>query len=152
MTPNSPHWLRSSPTCRVEWRPSRWPLVAVGVLAVLAIVSLWASELGAWASMACTAGVLALAVHTLRRETRRRPRVLWLPGDGQPARIDGVVVEITGLLRRGPLWVLHLRGGGRRSPSALAWWPDTLDPGARRELALAVAALTAAPGTPSVAP
>jgi toxin CptA len=150
--PNSPHWLLSSPACRIEWRPSRWPRIGVGVLAILALGSLWTSEGPAWVCASASVGVVAYAAGIVRREACRAPIRLWLPGGGRPAELDGVTVAVRGLLRRGPLWVLRFDRAGGGAPVALAWWPDTLDRAGRRELALAVEALAAAPARPAMAP
>ena len=150
--PNSPHWLQHSPACRIDWRPSRWPRIALGLLAACAQLALWSSALDAVACMAVSCAVLLHAGWQWRRESRQAAHALWWPGGGRAAEVDGVAVTGVRLLRRGPLWVLKIDGGGPATPSVLVWWPDTLDLAARRELALAVDAHAAAPARPPMAP
>ena len=117
--PNSTPWCSASGNCRLEWRPSRWLLAALALIAVLAPLAVLASELPrpwAWplASVSACIGLV-----TLWREARRPPRTLDWPLPGAT------------LHWRGPL--LFLRAPGL----SLSWWPDTLDAGLRRELRVA---------------
>ncbi len=150
--PNSPHWLQNSPACRIDWRPSRWPRAALLVLAACALLAVWASALDAIACVLMSCAVVVHAAWSWRRERCRAQCRLWLPGGGRAAEVDGVAVAGLHLLRRGPLWVLRIEGGTAATPTALAWWPDTLDLAARRELALAVEAHAAAPARLPMAP
>lgn len=150
MTPGSPPWSAASAPCRIEWRPSRWLIAALLLLGLAAPVAVLASELPA-----PVAGLLAAAaaVHGLDaalREWRRAPCSLVFTGDGR-LLVDGQPATAPRLRWRGPLAFLAWRDpGGRRR--RLAWWPDTLPPGARRELRLAADGLSTARPRPSVAP
>jgi len=77
-----------------------------------------------------------------RRDIQFTARGAWLRvGGSEAAWLDGLVVQ-----RRGPLTTLVARGSGGRV--RLAWWPDTLSPGARRRLVLAATALSRHPDKP----
>ena len=145
--PSSPRSSPPSGTCRIDWRPSRWPLLALLLLAVAAPASVMASALpeAQRRPLAALAGLWALLL--AGREHRAIPCLLDWPGGRAPARLHpaggdgaaavmlrGVQVEF-----RGPLVCLVGRddaGCTRR----LVWWPDTLPAEARRRLALAARA------------
>src|SRR5690606_28802585 len=105
--PSCPRSSPASAPCRLEWRPSRWLLAALALLAVLAPLAVVASDLPrhlAW-PLAATAA-LAGAWRTWR-EAGRAPRELVVaPGsgcdllDGQP--LHGLHVDW-----RGPLAFVH---------------------------------------------
>jgi toxin CptA len=148
--------------CRLEWRPSRWLLGGLLLLAVFAIVSLWMSALPAWA---CAVGSVLIAAHALlglRREQRRAPvQIAWSGGDSPvvietPALPDGHKEQVVrsaefrfvGLNVRAGLVVLTVADErGRRF--RWAWWPDTLDARGRRALRLAASVRCEPPRTPS---
>ena len=114
--PNSCNWCSTSARFRLEWRPSRWLVGALALIAVLAPFAVLQSELPrpwAWL-LAADAAVWGLWLAW--REARKPPRSLEWPLPGAT------------LAWRGPL--LFLRAPGLR----LAWWPDTLDAATRREL------------------
>lgn len=119
---------------RIEWRPSRllaWSLASLGVLGALSVIASEMPPAGAIPlALASTGYGLALA----RRESRR-PAHLLVVVRGQ-ATLDGQRIDEPVLSWRGPLAFLCFRDarGYRRR---LAWWPDTLDVTARRELRLA---------------
>ena len=144
-----------SGTCRIEWRPSRWPLVALLLLAVAAPAAVMASAVPEprRAPLAALAGLWALVL--ARRERQSVPCVLDWPGGRAPARLQpcaggdrsdrgadataGVRLHAVRVEFRGPLVRLLGRddaGCTRR----LLWWPDTLSAEARRRLALAARA------------
>ena len=133
--PRSTPSCSTSAACRLEWRSSRWVTGALSLLAVLAPLSVLASDMPrplAWPLAGLAAGWGLLAA---RRERRRPPRVLLLsPAPGQ-ATLDGVPLAEATLAWRGPLAFLRWRdAAGRRG--RLAWWPDTLPPAQRRVLKL----------------
>lgn len=139
--PHSTPWSSTSAACRpdpcrLDWRPSRWAIGALILLAGLAPFSVLHSEMPravAWplATVACAWGLWSAW-----REARKPMR--WfeiIPGDGA-ARLDDQSLALAEVRWRGPLLFLHWRvaaGQGGR----LAWWPDTLPMAKRRELRLA---------------
>ena len=132
------HRLSSgSASCRLEWRPSRWLVGALLLLAASAAFSLLASEMpriAAWPLALC---VLAHGAWRVRAESRKPRHELMFPGNDLPVLLDGHPIEAAGVQWRGPLAFVSWRGrDGRRQH--LAWWPDTLPAMSRRELRLAV--------------
>ena len=129
----------SSSICRIDWRPSRWLAVALVGLGVMSALSLWLSDLP-WA-LALPGSLLAAAegVRLSRRHLALAPcSVDWLGGNA-PAyltrrdglvRLDGATVQL-----RGPLATLAGKDAQGRT-HRLAWWPDTLAAGDRRQLRL----------------
>lgn len=153
--PRSPRWSSASASSRLEdgasyvaWRPSRWVIGALVLLAALAPFAVLASEmprLAAWPLAACAAGWGGRAAW---REARKPNRMLGLrpvPGADGGAALDGVPLVEAALSWRGPLAFLRWRDAtGRRG--RLSWWPDTLPPAQRRVLKLW------SPGGPGMAP
>ena len=132
------NWPRSSPASapfRLEWRPSRWPVLALLILAPLGASCVLLS--GVPAPLAWPLAVLApvWTAWRARRLWRQPARDLVLAADGE-AFLDGSRVRLVGVAWRGPLAVVHLVDGQDAS-RRLDWWPDTLPPAARRELRLA---------------
>ena len=152
--PRSTRWSGASDSfrpeaCRIPWRPSRWVVGALALLAVLAPFAVLASEmprLAAWP----LAGVAAFAgLRAAWREARRPWRLLALAsadGTGSAdadarstgatgATLDGEPLAEAALSWRGPLAFLRWQDAcGRRG--RLSWWPDTLPPAERRVLKL----------------
>jgi toxin CptA len=132
----------SSPSCsgcRIEWRPSRWLVTGLVMLAPLASYAVIASALFEDAGRPLAGLVLVLGLVRARRAANEPSCTLHWVGGGQPAGIDraGQRLELRGveLEIRGPIVRLQGRDGrGRRHH--LVWWPDTLDAGARRQLVL----------------
>ena len=156
MTPNSTRLSsasascrRASAACRAEWRPSRWFQRALALLAVLAAMSILASE--APRPLAWPAALAALA-HGARLGLRERARPAHsFVIRGAEVLVDGAPVAGFELCWRGPLAFAAWRDGeGRRRRAA--WWPDTLPPALRRELRLAAPPPPAARGRASMAP
>jgi toxin CptA len=149
---NSPRSSSGSAHCRLEWRPSRWLLAALLLLAFLAPLAVLGSELprhAAW-PLAVAAGLYGLWL--VRREAGRAPRQLVLgTTDAAGDRLDGQPLQACRLAWRGPLAFLHAIDRDGRD-LRLAWWPDTLPPKARRELRLAAAARAASRRQRSMAP
>ena len=140
----------ASAPCRLDWRPSRWMIVGLGLLGVLAALSLVASEmprLFAWPFALMTVIYTAWQVW---RECRRQTHQLVWPIDGAPL-LDGLALQDAQLHWRGPLAFLRWHDGeGRRRH--LAWWPDTLPSRSRRELRLAAASIAGTRRSASMAP
>lgn len=141
------HSSSASPSCRLEWRPSRLLVVALVSLTLLAAFSILVSgvpRLLAWpaAVWACWSGI-----QSARRHGQRPPSQLVFPGDGRAATVDGKAVEGMCVQWRGPLaFATWTEGDGRRR--RLSWWPDTLPATTRRELRLAASNAEAAPPRP----
>jgi toxin CptA len=125
--------------CRIEWRPSRWLLAALALIAILAAFSLFESQLPRWLAWALAPLVLGYAAWTIRREARRPVREFVFPGNASPVLLDGRPVEGVSVHWRGPLAFVRWRGRDGRA-GRLGWWPDTLPPAQRRELRLAAGA------------
>lgn len=134
MTPSA-RWSNASASCRIEWRPSRLLACALCLLGVLGALSALASEMPGALAWPVAAAALAWALSLARAEVVRPARVLTWPATGAPL-LDGVPLQTVRLRWRGPLAFLHWRSEDGRT-GRLAWWPDTLDPAARRELRLA---------------
>ena len=139
--PHSARWSNTSAHChpdgfRLEWRPSRWAIGALILLAGLAPFAVLHSEmprLVAW-PLAAVAGAWGLG--SAWREARRPAQRFEISPGVRAASLDGRPLVLAEVPWRGPLAFLHWRDaagqGGR-----LAWWPDTLPPAERRELRLA---------------
>jgi toxin CptA len=120
----------------VAWRPSRWVIVALLLLSMLAPFAVLASEMprvAAWP----LAGVAAfVGLRAARRETRKPRHHLEVPARGQGrALLDGTPLAEATLSWRGPLAFLRWRDEAGRG-GRLSWWPDTLPPAQRRVLKL----------------
>ena len=130
--------------CRLEWRPSRWLLVGIASLALLAIVSIWLSVLPAWACVFGSGLIVGYAAWRLRQEMQRAPaQIAWAGGDApvvveHALEQDGRSVEFrfVALNIRAGLVVLCVADEHDRR-SRWVWWPDTLDARSRRALRLA---------------
>ncbi|KFL37806.1 hypothetical protein [Arenimonas donghaensis] len=127
--------------CRIEWRPSRWLVGALCLLAGLAAASVLASGLPD-ALKPMLAGLVVLAgLARARREALRAPVSLVWQGDTL------VVHDLAGgrhrlssprLREQGPLLRIQARTAQGRRWSR-SWWPDTLAGPDRRRLRLAAA-------------
>ena len=137
--PNSFRCLSRSATCRIEWRPSRWLLAALALIALLAAFSILQSEMPRPAAWPLAALALGYGAWTIRREARKPVRELVFPGDpAASVHIDGKPVEGVHVRWRGPLAFVSWREPGGRA-GRLSFWPDTLPAARRRELRLAAA-------------
>lgn len=119
-------------------------------LAILAPLSLLASDLPrAWAwplaALAC-----GWAIRDARRQRLLPPRRLLIPAGRGAATCDGGRIDALQVDWRGPLAFLQWRDGDGRRQRA-AFWPDTLDAGMRRELRVAMMRRDAARETASMA-
>lgn len=148
--PNSPGSSPASAPFRLEWRPSRWPSLALLALAPLAAACVLASGVPLRAGAALAGIALAWGLWQAWAQRRQSRHLLVLDADGG-ALFDGVRVQAWQVRWRGPLAVVELvDDDGRRW--RLAWWPDTLPPVARRELRLATRRGRASLYTSPVAP
>lgn len=141
----------SASMARLEWRPSYWLQAALLLLIAAAPVAILASEiphLFAWPSIAVA---IVYGLRLLYRE-RARPKVsiIVVPStDG--SIVDNRPVTDLRVRWRGPLALLSWREqSGKRGQ--LMFWPDVLNPAARRELRLAAPVASRAPPSASMAP
>ncbi|UXA48834.1 hypothetical protein [Xanthomonas prunicola] len=147
----TPHSSPISAPCRLEWRPSRGLICALGVLMVLAVWAVWRSGVPLWLAVALSAYAVLAGGRALRLLLRSPVRQLLVPWTETPASIDGVQMEGLQVRWRGPLAVVSCtRADGRCE--RLHFWPDTLPAAQRRELRLAAQAHAISSGRPQVAP
>lgn len=127
--------------CRIEWRPSRWLVGALCVLAALAGASVLASGLPT-ALKPMLAGLVAMTgLAQARREALRAPVSLVWQGDAlQLHDAAGRIHRLQSprLREQGPLLRIQARTAHGRRWSR-SWWPDTLSSPDRRRLRLAAA-------------
>lgn len=132
---NSPRSSAESAPCRLEWRPSRWPVLALLILAPLAAASAWLSGVPRPLDWVLAIAALGWGAWQARAYAHRRRRTLVLDAAGNAA-LDGEQAQAWRVMWRGPLAVVQLvDANGARCQ--LAWWPDTLPPHLGRELRLA---------------
>lgn len=126
--------------CRLEWRPSRWRSVALLILGVLAIGSLWLSALPWWGFLIASVVLIAYLFVVIRNDVRRASVQLAWAGGAAPVMVIRANQEeecmFVALHARGGLVVLTLKDGDGRK-QRWVWWPDTLDAAGRRALRLA---------------
>lgn len=146
--PTSRNSSSASSPCRIDWRPSCAAATCLRVLGVAAALALLLSDL-AWPIAAPVAVLACIRGAWLARQWAKKPprRLLW-PAHGA-VLLDGEPIDAPRLHWRGPWLFLHWRKQGRAH--ALAWWPDTLDAAARRELRLRAGAGDVSRLPPSVA-
>jgi toxin CptA len=122
--------------CRIAWRPSRWAIGALILLAALAPFAVLQSEMPRPAAWPLAALAAAWGLHSAWREACKPARAFAFHPDTGTASLDGRPLALAEVQWRGPLAFLRWRDaagqGGR-----LAWWPDTLPAAQRRELRLA---------------
>ncbi|WP_184387303.1 hypothetical protein [Xanthomonas arboricola] len=149
--PPTPHSSPISAPCRLEWRPSRGLICALGVVMLLAVLAVWRSGVPPWLAGLLSAYALLAGGRALRQLLRSPVRQLLVPWAETPASIDGVQVEGLQVHWRGPLAVVSwTQPDGRRE--RLHFWPDTLLAPQRRELRLAAQAHAISSRRPLVAP
>lgn len=148
--PSSPNSSPASAPFRLEWRPSRWPVLALLVLAPFSAACVLLSGIPPLPARLLAGAALAWGLWQARSQARRQPHALVVDADGV-AILDGCAVQRWKVHWRGPLAFAHLVDvAGRRH--TLAWWPDTLPAAARRELRLAARRGHASLHTPPMAP
>jgi toxin CptA len=131
----------ASAPCRFEWRPSRWVTAALCALAVLAPLSIWASNLPAVLAWPLAIVAAGWAAGSAWRHARTAPLPIVVPAEGD-VTVAGQAVDGFDVRWRGALAFLSWRDGAGRG-HRLALWPDVLDPATRRELRLVTAARAA---------
>ena len=121
---------------RLDWRPSLQVTAILATLTVLAPFSLIASDLPAGWGIGLAATALTAGVRGMRRYARRSPSAFVVPLRGAVTR-NGQPLSGFEVRWRGPLAFLRWHEPGQ-GPRHLAFFPDILDAGARRELRLAM--------------
>lgn len=129
--------------CRIDWRPSPGLRIALLILALLAVVSLWLSALPTALAGAGSLAVLDYTLRLLRQEAAREAfRLNWNSSE-KTAELNferhSQSLQAVRVVQRGPLATLQAcdeRGRRQR----YVWWPDTLPADARRQLRLATVA------------
>ena len=148
---HSHHSSNASVSCRLEWRPSRWVIGALVLLAVLAVVSVLASEMPRLAAWPFVFAVVLYATLQVRRYRSMLSHEFVFPGNDLAVLLDGLPIDAVEVQWRGPLAFVtwkDRKGKSRRR----SWWPDTLPPSSRRELRLAAGHLDAVRYAPGMAP
>ena len=124
---------------RLDWRPSRGLLVAMGLLIAGALASVWLSGLPSALRWTLLGLALLGGAWQLWREGRAPSGTLLWAAPGEPAHWleSGVEcpVEVLEIRLRGPLAGIRLREAGGRRRWRL-WGPDTLSDSDRRALRL----------------
>ncbi len=139
----SPDSSPSCSGCRIDWRPSRWLVGGLVMLAMLATYAVMASALPE-ASRRPLAGLVLLHGLVRARRAAAEPAcsLHWAGGEaGATLHRAGRGIDLrrVQLELRGPIVLLQGRDArGRRH--RLVWWPDTLAAGGRRRLVLAARA------------
>lgn len=123
--------------------------MSLALIAVLGAAGLFLTDFPPLVALAMAAGCLGWGGVLVRAELRRGRMALALRANGL-AEIDGVPVDDFAVDWRGPLACLSWLAAGRRT--RFVAWPDIIDPAARRELRLWVAAHRAPAVTATVAP
>ncbi len=133
--------------CRLEWRPSCWLRAIVIALAVLAIVSLWLSQLPWWLRLLLAIVIIVFTARSVHKQARAPAVILiWDIAAAQIQLINGYhtqCVELIDVVLRGPMAVMRTKSEGDKDNPRLqqqvwVWLPDTLPPAARRALRLAI--------------
>src|SRR5687767_14136381 len=81
MMRKSLRWSNASVGCHLEWRPSRWLIAAILLLASLAAFSAIASEMPRTWAWPLAIAALAYGAWLAGREARKPVRVWFWPGD-----------------------------------------------------------------------
>ena len=135
---------------RLEWRPSQVLCAVVLLLGIFGAFALVSCEMPRWYAIPLALASIAEGARLARRHARERRHVLAWSMEGA-LTVDGVRIQSATVQWRGPLAFLRwVDGQGRHH--RLAWWPDTLSRGSRRELRLAAASAAQASGIASMAP
>ncbi|MEG3191630.1 hypothetical protein [Lysobacter sp. D1-1-M9] len=124
---------------RLEWRPSRLLIAALGALGVLAAIALAHSDLPAVLAWPLASAALGYGIWLAWQEARRPVRQLVIADDGARTTIDDIGVAEFTVAWRGPLAFARWTDADGHC-QRLVWWPDTLAAAQRRELRLAIPA------------
>lgn len=136
---------------RIAWRPSRILVVILVSFALLAPWAVLVSEMPRVAAWPLALAAFVWGLHDARREGRRAAREIVIAAGDAASTIDGQAVRDLAVVWRGPLAFLRWRDEDGRT-RRLAFWPDTLPAGQRRELRLAASGLETARSRASMAP
>lgn len=136
----------ASASCQLEWRPSRWVCTWLWGLSLLAPLALLQSGLPGMLAWPLAGGAWLWATRERRAYRSAPPRRLWVTADAS-LQVDGHPQSQWRVHWRGRLAFIAWRAYDGRC-HVLAFWPDTLDAAARRELKLATP--TAASVSPAV--
>jgi len=134
--------MKSVPAIAFDYRPSRWLLLAIVVIAALALVALALCGLNPWIKLALVTAALAYALHSSWRFLHPPfVRVMWHSA-GHWRLCDAAEREQVGELCHavvlGALIVLVLRVGPKRTCS-FALLSDNVDEETRRRLRVRLA-------------
>ena len=135
---------------RFDCTPSRWMTAALIALALLAPLSLLASDLAPIVAWPLATLAAARGLRDARRHVLCKPRALLIPPGTGEARCDGLPMVALRVRWRGPLAFLRWRDADGRI-RRLVCWPDVLPAAARRELKLVMQRREAAQGGASMA-
>lgn len=144
----------SAPTIAFDYRPSRWLLAALLIVAVLALLGLIFCDAPPWFKLSLAIVLLAYLGHSLRRLLQSNWTSLVWHGQGywrlHAGSDDPHIAELIGSTRIGWMIVLRFRLHGRQRFDAVLL-PDNLDADIRRRLCarLARALPDNAPGSHS---
>ena len=114
--PNSTPWCSASANFPLDWRPSRWLVGALLLIAALAPFAILQSEMPRHVAWPLAVTAASYGLWRAWREARKSPRIVVLP-----------LAETT-LHWRGPLLFVRVQG------EHFGWWPDTLDEDTRQQL------------------
>ncbi|HEY7872145.1 MAG TPA: protein YgfX [Rudaea sp.] len=133
--------MKSATAIAFDYRPSRWLLVAILIVAALALLSIVLSGAPSWAKTGLCVVAAVWAGFALRRCLRPQiVRAAWQPG-GHWRVVDGNgnenVAELHHAVARGAWIVLNLHHAGKRA--ALILGPDNCDADTRRRLRVRLA-------------
>jgi len=132
----------ASPSCRIDWRPSRQLCLALFALGLLGAAGAWLSDLPLVARSLLAAAALAHGTRLAWREWRRAPCALAF--EGAALLTDaGLSLDSPVLRLRGPLACLQARDPQGRRRTWL-WSADTLPVSSRRQLRLRLPGQSAA--------
>lgn len=134
--------MKSASAIAFDYRPSRWLIAAIGLVALLAVAAVVASGLPAWSKWPLTVAVAVYAAYELRQLLRDPVRrVSWHEaGHWRIANTDGTehVAELVHGSVRGTWIVLQLRYTDRRRVS-IVLAPDNCDADVHRRLRVRLA-------------
>lgn len=136
---------------RVAWRPSRLLIAILVAFALLAPLAVLASEMPRAAAWPLALAAFVSGLCNAYREAGRPACDIVIAAGDAASTIDGRIARDLIVTWRGPLAFLRWRDEDGRI-RRLAFWPDTLPAGQRRELRLAAAGQEITRSRASVAP
>jgi toxin CptA len=136
----SMRWSATSPTCRLDWRPSRLRAACLVLVGALAAASLPMTAVPTRMAIALGVVCVGWALGRAWYDLRQPPGSLVLDAEGRGATWVGASASID-LVDLTVGWRGPLASVSGRDPAGklrhLAFWPDTLPAPARRALRLA---------------